>query len=382
MASASTAATKTSAPLTPMVLSRLKPGKIFQNAVDPPSAPTNPSAQPSQQRPNNPRHITGISIDDHGDTVITAAEDETFRLFSCKTGKHVKTLYSKKYGVDLPRFTHKASNIIYASTKEDDTIRYHSLHDNKYLQYFRGHKKTVVSLEVSPLDDGFMSGSMDNTVRLWDLRTPNCRGLLNLPAPPLVAYDCSGLVFAVGINTYQKILLYDIKNFDKEPFLTITINDTALSKISYPPRVPCMTSMSFSANGKWLLVGTAGDMHYVLDAFDGTLLAKLEGFKGLEGGKNGTYGVKSSKGISGEEVSWTSDSKFIVSGSSTGKIYFWNASEIPPPENFKEGGAEEPKVILPIITLDGHPGPSRCVRFNSRYQMMVSAGAELVSGVL
>lgn len=53
----------------------------------------------------------------------------------------VKTLHSKKYGVDIPRFTHKSSTILYASTKEDDTIRYHSLHDNKYLQYYKGHKK-------------------------------------------------------------------------------------------------------------------------------------------------------------------------------------------------------------------------------------------------
>ena len=83
----------------------------------------------------------------------------------------IKTLYSKKYGVDLPRFTHKSTAIVHASTKEDDTIRYHSLHDNKYLQYFKGHKAKVISLEVSPIDDGFMSGSMDKTVRLWDLRT-------------------------------------------------------------------------------------------------------------------------------------------------------------------------------------------------------------------
>src|SRR6267154_1190314 len=56
-----------------------------------------------------------------------------------------KTLHSKKYGVDLPRFTHKNTAIIYASTKEDDTIRYHSLHDNKYLQYFRGHSQRVIA---------------------------------------------------------------------------------------------------------------------------------------------------------------------------------------------------------------------------------------------
>ena len=34
-----------------------------------------------------------------------------------------------------------------------DTIRYLSLHDNKYLRYFIGHTKTVVCLSMSPLDD-------------------------------------------------------------------------------------------------------------------------------------------------------------------------------------------------------------------------------------
>lgn len=71
------------------------------------------------------------------------------------------TLYSKKYGVTLARFTHHKNNVIYASTKEDgndrsrprffyktvkilskiDTLRYLSIHDNKYIRYFRGHKK-------------------------------------------------------------------------------------------------------------------------------------------------------------------------------------------------------------------------------------------------
>ena len=33
--------------------------------------------------------------------------------------RHSKTLYSKKYGVHLARFTHHSQNVIYASTKED-----------------------------------------------------------------------------------------------------------------------------------------------------------------------------------------------------------------------------------------------------------------------
>ncbi|KIP11165.1 hypothetical protein PHLGIDRAFT_28082 [Phlebiopsis gigantea 11061_1 CR5-6] len=361
-------------PSTPQIpqatASKLKPAKIFNNAVEI-VAPSSPgSAAGRSPPPNDTRHITGISFDDRGDQVLTAAEDETFRL-------HLKTLYSKKYGVDLPRFTHKNTAIVHASTKEDDTIRYHSLHDNKYLQYFKGHKERVISLEVSPVDDGFMSGSMDKTVRLWDLRSPHCRGLLNLPASPVVAYDSSGLVFAVAINQYSRILLYDQANFDKSPFLTITLEDPTLSLISYPPRPIFMTSLSFSSSGKYLLVGCSGNAHYIIDAFEGHLLAKLEGHIGLERRKlTAKESIEPSRGVSGEEVSWTPDSKFVVGGSLDGKILLWDAQHLPQ----KEGPVDlkaPPIRLQPVAKLEGHPGPARCVKFNPRLAMMCSAGAEL-----
>ncbi|TFK40239.1 WD40-repeat-containing domain protein [Crucibulum laeve] len=361
-------------PLTNALMTKLKPAKIFKNAIEPLPPPT----PGSQQRANQgPRHITGICFDDRGDHVITAGEDETFRLYNCKTGKPPKTLYSKKYGVDLPRFSHKSTSIIHASTKEDDTIRYHSLHDNKYLQYFRGHKEKVVSLEVSPVDDGFMSGSMDKTVRLWDLRTPHCRGLLTLPSSPIVAYDSTGVVFAVAVNHYSRILLYDQANFDKAPFLVITLEDPTLALISYPPRPIYITSMSFSSNGKYLLVGCSGDAHYVLDAFEGHLLAKLEGHVGLERRNIGAPpSIEPTKGSSGEEVSWTPDSKFIVGGSLDGRIFVWDVQNLPA----RSGDVDlkvSPTRIPPMIALDGHAGPSRCVKFNPRYAMLCTAGAEL-----
>lgn len=140
-----------------------------------------------------------------------------------------------------------------------------------------------------------------------------------------------------------------------------------------------MTSLSFSSNGKWLLVGTAGDAHYVLDAFDGNLIYRLEGFSGLERGKTGReISMVPSRGISGEEVSWTPDSKFIVGGSQDGKLYVWDLSDeskFPPPTR----PGEEAFALKPSIAMDGQPSTTRCVKFNPRYQMMATAGAELVS---
>ncbi|KAF5342163.1 hypothetical protein D9611_001622 [Ephemerocybe angulata] len=349
------------------IIQKFKPAKVFKAAVDagPPPTPT--------QRPSNqgPKQISGICFDDKGECVITAGEDETFRL-------PMKTLYSKKYGVDLPRFTHKSTAIVYASTKEDDTIRYHSLHDNKYLQYFKGHKGRVVSLEVSPVDDGFMSGSLDKTVRLWDLRSPTCRGLLALPTPgPLVAYDAGAMVFAVGVNAYQRIMVYDQANFDKAPFLTIKLDDPSLAKITYPPRPIFMTSLTFSSDGKYILVGCSGNAHYIVDGFDDMILAKLEGHIGLERrGLNAPPSIDPAKGISGEEVCFTPDNKYVLGGSLDGNIYVWdvqNLKEKLPPRH-------DPKsipVIKPLNRLEGHKGPARCVRFNPRFGMLASAGNEL-----
>ncbi|KAF8525822.1 WD40-repeat-containing domain protein [Hysterangium stoloniferum] len=363
------------------ILARFKPAKIYKTAVEPSPLPPG-SASQVRQHSTQPRHITSISFDDRGETLITAGEDETFRLYNCKTGKPVKTLHSKKYGVDIPRFTHKNSTIVYASTKEDDTIRYHSLHDNKYLQYFKGHKKRVVSLEVSPVDDGFMSGSVDATVRLWDLRTPHCRGLLNLPpqSSPLVAYDNSGLVFAVALNHFCRILLYDMAQFDKDPFLTIHLDDPTLGRVTFPPRIPFMTTLSFSSNGKFILVGTSTNAHYIIDSFEGLLVTKLVGHVGLERGKAGKETAPQPiKGISGDEVSWTPDSKFIVGGSQDGKVLVWDCSGLLNESGEAKGvpKGQDPPVLEPAYTLEGHPGPSRCVKFNPRWVMMASAGAEL-----
>lgn len=220
---------------------------------------------------------------------------------------------------------------------------------------------------------------MDKTVRLWDLRTPTCRGLLAVPSTPIVTYDLSGLVFAVAVNHYSRILLYDHASFDKAPFLVITLEDPTLSLISYPPRPIYMTSMSFSSNGKYLLVGCSGDAHYILDAFEGHLLAKLEGHTGLERRRMGTPpSIEPSKGNSGEEVCWTPDSKYVISGSLDGKIAIWDVQDLPT----REGPIDlkvHPLRLQPLASLEGHPGPSRCVRFNPRYAMMCTAGAELVN---
>ncbi|PLW48667.1 hypothetical protein PCANC_04894 [Puccinia coronata f. sp. avenae] len=347
--------------LTPESMSSLKMAKVFR---------THNSAGSS---------FTSISFDDRGEHLITTAEDETLQLFGARNGKHLKQAFSKKYGCSLARFTHKSSAVIHASTKEDDTIRYLSLHDNTYIRYFKGHKRRVVSLEMSPRDDTVLSGSTDDTVRLWDLRSPSCQGVLNIAGQPCVAFDPSGLVFAIALNLKQTILLYDLREFDSEPFIAKHIEDPILARMSYPPPPPNLfTSLKFSNDGSKLLVGTAGDVHYVLDAFNGDILARLEGHQGLGHAPPLDSMVPGQSGSS-EETTWTPDSRYVLSGSADGKVFVW---DVQPPKDDPIHAMRAPQsphaTWQPLKAYDGHLGnPSRCVAFNPRLGMLATAATEL-----
>nr|ACM09355.1 WD repeat-containing protein 82 [Salmo salar] len=148
----------------------------------------------------NSDKINCFDFSSNGETIISSSDDDSLVLYDCQEGKPKRTLYSKKYGVDLIRYTRAANTVVYSSNKIDDTIRYLSLHDNKYIRYFPGHNKRVTSLSMSPVDDTFISGSLDKTIRLWDLRSPNCQGLMHLQGKPVCSFDPEGLIFAAGVN--------------------------------------------------------------------------------------------------------------------------------------------------------------------------------------
>jgi hypothetical protein len=55
---------------------------------------------------------------------------------------------------------------------------------------------------------------------MWDLRSPDCVGLMQCPGRPVVAFDPEGLIFAVGLQSEQ-IKLYDLRGFDKVRYFIV-----------------------------------------------------------------------------------------------------------------------------------------------------------------
>jgi len=284
---------------------------------------------------DNELRINSLDFFKDGEFLITSSDDESVNLYNCLEGKKKKVIFSKKYGVDLVRFTHHPNAVICASKNEwDESLRYLSLHDNKYLRYFKGHRDKVVSLAMSPQDDTFISASLDNTVRLWDLNTNVCQGLLRRKGRPCVSFDPKGLIFAVATAT-NVVKLYDLRSYDKGPFSSFSIQTNPVE----------WSGLKFSNDGKFLLLSTLNGVTFLVDAYNGELRRTYSNYTTIN--SNG-------------EASFSPDSQFVLAGSADGSIHVWETLT----------GKE-------VAVWKGHVGPVGVVQWNPKMVMVASGCSSL-----
>ncbi|XP_078431075.1 transducin/WD40 repeat-like superfamily protein isoform X2 [Wolffia australiana] len=234
-------------------------------------------------------------------------------------------------------FTHHPSCVICSSRRNmesKESLRYISMYDNRCLRYFKGHKEKIVSLCMSPVNDSFMSGSLDHTVRLWDLRVNACQGLMRLRGRPTVAFDQQGLVFAVAMEA-GAIKLFDSRSYDKGPFDTFFVGgDTAE-----------VCDIKFSNDGKSMLLTTSNNNIYVLDAYGGD---KRCGF-GMEPSEKATI-----------EATFTPDGQYVLSGSGDGTLHAWNVN-----------------TRNEVACWSSHIGVAGCLKWAPRRVMFAAASTSL-----
>ncbi|KAM9814038.1 WD repeat-containing protein 82-like [Neosynchiropus ocellatus] len=282
----------------------------------------------------NSQKVNCIDYSPNGESAISSSDDDRIVIYDITAGRPRKTMFSQKYGVDLIRYRHKDDHtVVYSSNKQDDTIRLLSLTGNKYIRYFPGHTAKVISLSMSPVDDMFISSSLDKTIRIWDLNSQNCQGITNPIGRPICSFDPEGLIFAAAVES-KVVQLYDLRAFDKGPFASF--------EMSFP-RVCDWTGLKFSDDGKQILICTNGGMIGLINAFNGSLLHTFSNYN-------------NSRGFS-LEACFTPDSQFVMIGSEDGKIHVWSTVS-----------------GMKVAVRDGkHPGPINTLQFNPRFMTFASA---------
>lgn len=276
----------------PLLLSFFPPSPHTLSTLFPPSFPYRPPLMTTRKSPSSvpvtdtllallrpakrlsyhdAASVTSLDFDNLGQYLVSAGVDKSIQLYDCYKGVRHKDVQSQKYGAHLARFTHTDLGCLYASTPSaagddhDHSVRHLLLSTKAYLRYFKGHKDQVLALEMNPVSDTFVSASADHTVKTWDLRTSSASGSLAAGHASAVAFDTHGIVLALAKHP-RTVSFYDVANMERGPFLETPLGVAGDER---------WTSLEFSNNGKYVLVGTDSPRHYVLDALLGKHLATL-----------------------------------------------------------------------------------------------------------
>lgn len=224
---------------------------------------------------------------------------------------------------------------------------------------------------MNPGADTFLSCSEDNTVRIWDANSANAVGKMFLANPYLAAFDPSANVIGIASPAAQTILLYDFRNFDKEPFATFDMLDHS-HEVTPGNTSVSWNKLEFSNDGKSLLVGTSGQDHILLDAFDGSLKGYLHrdrgGTKRQAAGQHTATNADTGELLaeSSGDACFTPDGRYVISGSRRENILVWDTL-----------GAATTKQIPPLHELE-QKSEACAVAFNPRFNFFATADKEVV----
>ena len=120
-------------------------------------------------------NVTGLAFTPDGQLLVSGSVDRTVKLWDATSGAERVTFANYNVGVggslgtSSVRLSSDGKMLATAASGGGQRITVQAVPSGKEIIRFRGHKNLVTDMAFSPDGRTFISGSLDGTVRLWDL---------------------------------------------------------------------------------------------------------------------------------------------------------------------------------------------------------------------
>jgi WD40 repeat protein len=236
--------------------------------------------------------MTNAQMPNHWTTVASAVSKQGCEMTQAPPQSFTATTAHSRY-VSSVAFSPNGQLIL--SGSDDNSLRLWNAHTGESLRTFEGHSSDVLSVAFSPNGELILSGSDDNSLRLWDALSGECLRTF---------HGHSRYVGSVAFSPDGELILSG--SYDNSLRLWDAHSGECLR--TFEGHSNSVESVAFSPNGEHILSGSDDNSLRLWDAHSGECLRTFEGH--------------SSDVLS---VAFSPNGELILSGSDDNSLRLWDA---------------------------------------------------------